>query len=84
MAKTVEWERNIWTGHDIARLSKNERVVRTTFRNPTSYLYFAEFWGDFSLKYPLRGPYRKTLQQTRADLARIKRDDEAAKREGVE
>lgn len=69
------WERNVWTGTDKLRVGENERVMRQGFYNPRSFLYYAEFWGDYSLKYPLRGPWRKTLQAAKRDLAKLRKVD---------
>lgn len=69
------WERNIWTGTDKLRVNKNERVIRQGFCNPRSFLYHAEFWGDFSLKYPTRGPWRKSLRAAQKDIVKLQKEE---------
>ena len=69
------WERNVWTGMDKLRVSENERVLRQEFHNPRSFLYYAEFWGDFSLGFPVRGPWRKTLAASKRDLAKLRKEN---------
>lgn len=68
MSKPVQWERNVWTGHDILRVSKNARVLRQSF-GPNRFLYWGEFWGDYSLRFPLKGECRATLAAAKQDCA---------------
>jgi hypothetical protein len=35
------------------------------------YLYRAEFWGDYSLDYPKRAGWVKTLDQAKKDLKKL-------------
>jgi hypothetical protein len=55
------WERNPWTGHDLARVSDTRRLVRQSFAQAAP-LYKAEEWGDYSLRYPVRGPWMGSPQ----------------------
>lgn len=66
-----KWEHNIWTGHYILRVSKNERIIRLGLGSEC--LYQAEFWGDYSFKYPVKGSWRTTLQAARRDLNSLRR-----------
>jgi hypothetical protein len=68
MAKQLTWERNIWTGNDIARINDNTRVVRMPADYGKSYLYCAEFWGDYSLAYPIRSGWYPTLAKAKSSL----------------
>ena len=68
------WEHNVWTGEDILRLSDNERIIRQKF-NDGSFLYRAEFWGDFSLLYPIKGSMKETLKSAKEDLVGLKIKD---------
>ena len=72
----LAWERNNWTGEDVARLSSNERIVRMPPLAGKADMYQAEFWGDFSLHYPKHGPWRKTLQAALSDLQKLVRKEE--------
>jgi len=63
-----KWEHNAQTGNSILKISSNERIIRDTHRPP---LYKAEFWGDYSLDYPISGGWRGTLQQAKDDLKRL-------------
>lgn len=54
----LEWKFNCWTGDHTANVSKNMRIVRMGSEEP--YLYSAEYWGDYSLKYPIKGPWQKS------------------------
>lgn len=68
----MSWQRNIWTGRDTLDVAHNARVVRQPFAG-SAPLYKAEFWGDYSLDYPVSGEWRKTLQSAKADAARLAR-----------
>ncbi len=69
---TIEWEYNASTGHDISRVTKNGRILRMRF-NDGSFLYWAEFWGDYSLQYPKRGSNRESYEGARKDLIKIEK-----------
>ena len=71
MMAAAKWEHNCWTGHDILRVSKNERVIRQPF-GAGKFLYQAEFWGDYSLDYPKEGTWQKSLPKARAELKHLK------------
>jgi hypothetical protein len=49
----LQWELNASTGDYIAKVSDNTRLIRMGSVRP--YLYLAEFWGDYSLAFPVRG-----------------------------
>lgn len=66
----MNWEFNAMTGNSIGWVSDNCRIVRL---RGMPYLYVAEYWGDYSLDYPKRGPVRKTLGQAKEDLKRMER-----------
>ena len=51
MAKKWDWEFNAATGSHIAQVDDNTRIIRSG--QPDAYLYRAEFWGDYSLRYPI-------------------------------
>lgn len=72
MAKTYEWKRNIWTGDDIANVSKTVRLIRIGHAEPSpegvTFLYRAEDWGDYSLKYPIKGPWQRTPAKALREL----------------
>lgn len=57
------WEHNASTGNYILRVGPNTRVVRIQGGG----LYRVEYWGDYSLRFPIRGPWRKTLRSALAD-----------------
>lgn len=59
MAKKREWKLNIWTGDHTLALNENTRIVRMRGGG----LYCKEFWGDYSLDYPRRGPWCRSLQK---------------------
>ena len=61
----MDWKFNCWTGDSTLRIDENTRIVRVGQKQP--YLYRAEYWGDYSLEYPRRGPCRKSLPQARQD-----------------
>lgn len=56
------WKFNARTGNSTADLSRNERLIRWGTER-SGYLYNYEFWGDFSLVYPLKGGWYKTPSQ---------------------
>lgn len=67
MAKKYDWKLNIWTGNYLANVSKTLRLIRIGHSEPTpegiTFLYQAEDWGDFSLKYPIKGPWERTPEK---------------------
>jgi hypothetical protein len=68
----ADWEFNCWTGNSIYRIEKKEaRIVRMAGREP--HLYRAEWWGDYSLEYPKRGPWRGNLEQAKKDVKALER-----------
>lgn len=78
MAEKREWEHNASTGDDYLRVSANERIVRMAGGG----LYVAEFWGDYSLRYPRRSGCCASLKAATAELAVLKaRDAREAGRE---
>lgn len=58
------WERNIWTGNDILRVSDSRRIIRCGSASP---LYRMEEWGNHSLDFPRLGPWRKSLADAKRD-----------------
>lgn len=73
--QSIEWKWNIWTGQDLGRVTDNGRIIRQKYYNPISYLYRAEFWGDYSLERPTYGPWRKTLKAALRDLRDLEEAD---------
>lgn len=71
--KPLDWQRNIWTGTDSARVSNAGRILRLTFHNPDGYLYWAEWWGTYGREYPKRGDNRKTLAEALRDLRKLEK-----------
>lgn len=69
MSGGYTWVRNVWTGHDLAKVSETRRLVRQTFGGAPP-LYLAEEWGDYSLRYPVHGGWHAS---TRAALASLDR-----------
>jgi len=65
----LKWDRNIWTGHDIASVSPTRRLVRQTYHQAAP-LYRAEEWGDYSLRYPVRGGWYGTPRAALESLER--------------
>lgn len=59
-AAVGKWEHNASTGTQTMRVTATGRVVRQPFKGGT-FLYRAEQWGDYSLEYPKKGPWEKTL-----------------------
>jgi hypothetical protein len=58
MASKYEWDRNIWTGNSIARVTESIRLIRVG--DAEGFLYSAEDWGDHSTGYPVKGPWEST------------------------
>ncbi len=67
---TENWEHNASTGNDILRVGKNKRIIRVP-SGPGQYMYKAEYWGDYSLKYPVKGVLRGALAQAKKDLPKL-------------
>lgn len=61
-----EWKRNIWTGSDILNVTRTARIIRHG-------LYRAEEWGDYSLAFPIHGPWRKTLSEAKRDIKSLQK-----------
>ncbi len=60
-----EWKLNCWTGNYLARVTDKIRLIRIGHDTPCpnsgiTFLYQAEDWGDYSLKYPIKGPWERT------------------------
>lgn len=72
MASKYEWKFNCWTGDYKADVSKTVRLIRIGHAEPTpegiTFLYRAEDWGDFSLKYPIKGPWERTPAKALREL----------------
>lgn len=68
----ADWQRNVWTGTDSLDVAPNARIIRQPFANAAP-LYRAEFWGDYSLNYPVKAGWRKSLAHAKADAARLAR-----------
>lgn len=71
MKSSYVWERNIWTGNDLAPVpgKPTQRLVR--MGNPTSgYLYNAEEWGDYSSRFPVHGGWYATPSKALTALKR--------------
>lgn len=67
MTTKHEWSFNASTGDSVARVNSNTRLVRIGQHAP--YLYTAEFWGDYSFRYPIRTGCRTTPTQALDALA---------------
>lgn len=63
----LKWQRNIWTGNDIASVGPTKRLIRMTFMK-ASPLYSAEEWGDYSLSFPIRGSWQSSPKAALAAL----------------
>jgi len=74
MSKTNQWEFNCWTGNYHLRIDDSVRIIRMAGGG----LYSAEHWGDYSLKFPIKGPWCKTLQQAKRSIASLRKEAEAA------
>lgn len=53
----LKWEFNSATGAYLAKVDTNKRLVRIG-----KGLYIAEYWGDYSLKYPVRSGVCRTVR----------------------
>lgn len=62
---------NCWTGTTTTDIDSNSRVV-TDGPNTDGQLFRAEYWGDYSLAFPKRGPWRKSKADAARDIARLK------------
>jgi hypothetical protein len=67
-----QWKLNVWTGVHTLQLTQNVRIVRQSFNDGT-HLYMREFWGDFSLAYPVSAGWVSSLPQ--AKRARCEGED---------
>jgi hypothetical protein len=70
MEHKYDWELNASTGNYILRLTPNTSVIRMAGGG----LYSGEYWGDYSLRYPKKGPWRKTLKQAKQDITKMAAD----------
>lgn len=61
------WEYNCSTGNSLLRIESNARIVRTG-----SDIYHAEYWGDYSLRFPISGPVRTSLTAARRDVTKLR------------
>lgn len=57
------------TVHDVNG-SEAVRIVQSAGRLP---IYHAEAWGDYSLAFPIRAPWRDTIEAATRDVARLRR-----------
>ena len=66
------WEKNYSTGNYIARVSETRRVIRIGHSVPSpggiTFLYHAEEWGDYSLNYPITGPWERSPEKALKEL----------------
>ena len=66
------WEKNCSTGDYIARVSKTRRIIRIGHSIPSpegiTFLYHAEEWGDYSLDYPIKGPWERSPEKALKEL----------------
>lgn len=65
--RNLNWQRNASTGADIAQINRATRLVRTG--RAGRYLYRAEYWGNFSLNFPI-GSNAATPAQALRDLCK--------------
>ncbi len=68
-----DWELNASTGDYIARIEDNLRLVRMEGGG----LYNAEYWGDYSPKYPIESGWYKTPQKALESIRRKIRKDKS-------
>lgn len=69
MGKKSEWKFNAWTGNSILSIPEyGGRIVREQW-GPGQYRYTAEYWGDYSLRYPIY-EYRHTTLIAAKDALR--------------
>jgi hypothetical protein len=71
MAKKINWERNASTGSYVARLDRNTRLIRDG--DAPSALYRCEFWGDYSLKYPIKGDWSRSASAAIKSCSRLRK-----------
>jgi hypothetical protein len=67
--KINKWDFNASTGNHILRISPNSRIVRIAGSPP--YLYVGEFWGDYSLKYPIKTDWCYSLKKVKEELKQV-------------
>lgn len=72
---SYQWRHNAATGNYIANVTATMRLIRIGHADPTpdgiTFLYRAEEWGDYSMRYPISGPWARTPSAAIADLARL-------------
>lgn len=64
--RKYDWKLNAYTGAYIASVTSNVRLVR--IGRAGHYLYRAENWGDYSLKFPLRSGWFDNPKNALANL----------------
>ena len=65
------WDKNPWTGDCSLSCGKAQRIQR--IGSEGSYLYRAQFWGDYSLAHPVYGRWRASLSAAKKDLKILKK-----------
>jgi hypothetical protein len=65
----MQWQLNASTGCHLLNVISNGRVIRQ--RHGQSYLYRADYWGDYSLDFPVAGVWRGSLGEAKRDLSRL-------------
>ena len=65
------WAKNPWTGDCLLSCGPARRILRTGTEG--SYLYRAEYWGDYSLTYPVYGRWRASLSAAKKDLEALEK-----------
>jgi hypothetical protein len=66
-----EWKFNCWTGNNILDVPELcGRIVRQAW-GADEYRYDAEYWGDYSLKFPVSEYRFTTLQEAKKALAKL-------------
>jgi hypothetical protein len=75
MGQALDWRRNIWTGHDLLSVPEHRGRIRREPWGPSQYVYTAEYWGDYSLRYPLCDYRHATLGAAKAALRRMHNEE---------
>lgn len=66
-----DWRHNAATGSYILDVNRNTRVIRDG--DAPGALYRCEFWGDYSLKYPVKGAWTKSLPAAMKSCSALRR-----------
>ena len=66
-----QWKHNASTGSYTLDLSKNTRLIR--MGEDGRYMYKPEYWGDYSLRFPVHGGWHLTRPKAIAALRRLVR-----------